>query len=56
MPDATIIAPVTTVPIDRLTLGATDAREIAAGSAQVSPSAVLLGVALCTGATCMAEE
>jgi hypothetical protein len=53
MPDSTIPAPVAADPIDRLTLGATDARESAAGvGATVSYSACTGGVPT----TCMAEE
>jgi hypothetical protein len=48
MPDSTIPAPVAADPIDRLTLGATDARESAAGG--VAPTGNGYTV------SCMAEE
>jgi hypothetical protein len=50
MPDSTILAPLAADPIDRLTLGANDAREII--GAQAFPSALLLGPT----SSCMAEE
>jgi len=51
MPDSTITAPVAADPIERLTLGATDAREIAAGGV---PSVSCSPVTACI--YCMAEE
>jgi hypothetical protein len=49
MPDSTITAPVAADPIERLTLGATDAREIAPVGASGTCFCAPLG-------TCMAEE
>jgi hypothetical protein len=53
MPDSTISAPVAADPIDRLALGATDAREIAVGVH--SPGAVP-GTYGSGGGICMVEE
>jgi hypothetical protein len=53
MPDSTIPAPVAADPIDRLTLGATDAREVVAAVGILSGCG---GYCCNPLTTCMAEE
>jgi hypothetical protein len=55
MPDSTIPAPVAADPIDRLTLGATDARESAAGGPLVVPAGIC-GAIPPPYCLCMSEE